>query len=154
MSMNWASRTAETLRGAKEAEKQNTELFLKHRGMIVAQATSLWNSLCATVRERVSELSQIEPYLRMSKTDPGISELIVTSPKGHMVIRLDRVPSIQFEIYRARRDTVDEPETKDNLTFHVSSDQVWLTSTEGLNMSSTQAAEYLLDKLIALDQAD
>ena len=82
MSTNWASKTAETLRVAKETENQNTKLFLKHRGMIVAQATSLWNSLCATVRERVSELSQIEPYLRMSKTDPDTSELIVTSPKG------------------------------------------------------------------------
>lgn len=154
MSINWASKTAEILRSASAAENQDTELFLKHRGMIVAQATGLWDSLCAIVRERVSELSKIEPYLRMSKTDPDISELIVTSPKGYIVVRLDTVPSIRFEIYRARPDTVEEPETKDSLTFHVSNDQVWLTTTEGVDMTSTQAAEYLLDMLIALDQVD
>src|SRR5260370_38500261 len=104
----------------------NFELFLKERAMIVTQAMPLWKGLCATIRQKASERS-----LRENKSAPGANQLIVGSRTGHMVLTLDTVPSIQFEVYRTQRQEKEEAEIKDSLIFDQSADRVLLASTEG-----------------------
>ncbi|MFS8087066.1 MAG: hypothetical protein ACMG6H_15640 [Acidobacteriota bacterium] len=153
MNTNWADKTAESFRRAKDIEKLDQERFLKERGMVLAQVSRLWKSLYATIQANVSRLTEVEPYLKYLPTNPEESEFTVTSWRGrdHIVVRLDTVPSIQYAIYRRERPTPEEPNFKDTLTFEVQNEQVWLMTPEAVNLTSDEAAHHLLDMLVSTD---
>lgn len=150
MSTNWADKTAETLRIAKEADAREQEQFIQNYRLILAQSPGLWNELRSVIQANVSKLTQCEPYLQFAPE--GESAFRVTSWKGrdHMIVSMERVPKVQYKIYLRERSKFDVPNTEETLTFEVEDEEVRFTISEGGSMTSAQAAEYLLDALISI----
>ncbi len=124
-----------------------TELSMRERAMILGQAMPLWKSLCASIRQNATERS-------LKEHRAGVDQVIIGSKHGHIVLTLSTVPKIQFEVYRNRRQEIEEPEIKDSFTFELVNDRVWLTTSEGEHMNDTQASEYLLDLLTSIGEED
>lgn len=157
MTINWATRTAETLKRENEKETNGMEQAFKEELIIRTQAGRKWEELCSTISQMATELTERGTVLKEHKVDPGVSQLIVDFPsKGrHFVLTIDLATLgyvIQYKVYGERSTKI--PEYEGVLNFVVKAENVLLADAGGRNRNTSEAAEHVLNLLVLGDRKD
>lgn len=154
MSDDWANRTFKRLQEEESERKRAENLTLQQSGLISTHAPVVWEGLKEKIAADARSVNSMYPQGQvfftvheMDSVKSAYNNMLVSSPKGELKVTFEGdMPRILWKLTVREHPIIPAKIVDGIIYFEPDGVKVWLRRDD-IQMSTEQAAEYLLDLL-------